>query len=401
MKKLLLSSGLTIVIEQKPIETITIQATVKVGSNNEIQSNNGISHFIEHMLFEGTKKRADSMAITNEIESIGGELNAYTSNERTSFYIRVPKFHFNKALDIMTDMVFNSVFDPQKVEKERKVILKEINLHKDEPRFHQWVLFSKALFKDHPAGRPAYGTIQAVNHITRDDLFDYYNHFYTPKNIVISLVGDIGGVHINAIKTNLDIKKPLALYRQIPAPKTPKKSIVKESRRILSSYLVLGYRTPSRLDKDSYVLDVIKSILGRGQSGKIFDEIRNKHGLAYEVGVHHDPQSNYGFIAVYINTSKANLKKVISIILEQFSRLKDISEKELKEAKGFLIGQHILHSEDPKDLADSLGFWQTIKDASLFKDYLKEINRVTKADVINVAQKYLTKDYALGLVIEK
>ncbi len=160
----------------------------------------------------------------------------------------------------------------------------------------------------------------------------------------------------------------------------------------------MGYKTVPRLNKDSYTLDVIRSILGRGQSGKIFDEIRNKRGLAYEVGVHHDSSIDYGFFAVYLNTDKKNIKKTIQLILKEFNNLKNLTQKELKEAKGFLTGQHILENEDTRELADELGYWESIKDAKLLKNYIKEINKVKKKDILKISKKYLTKNYVLALI---
>lgn len=400
MEKITLNNGLRLIIEKKPLDTVTIQATVNVGSNNENKKNNGISHFIEHMLFEGTKKRPASGIISNEIESVGGELNAYTSNERTCFYTKIPKKHFDNALDIIADIIQNPSFNKKNIEKERKVISKEIDLHKDEPRFHQWILFTKVLFKKHPAKLPAYGTVEAVKKITRNDLLGYYHKYYTPNNIILSIVGNFSKDITSKIKNQFKNFKPKKLpkIKKIIEPKQNNISAIKEKRKILSSYMVMGYKTPQRTSKDSYTLDVIKSILGRGQSGKIFDEIRNKRGLAYEVGVHHDPSGDYGFFAVYLNTDKKNIKQIIQLILKEFNNLKNLTKKELKEAKGFLIGQHILESEDARELADELGFWESIKDAKLLNNYIKEINKVSKKNILRVAEKYLTKNYALAVV---
>lgn len=400
MKKLRLKNKLIIILEKKLTQTITIQATVKTGSNSENKKINGISHFIEHMLFEGTKKRKNSRIISNEIESLGGELNAYTSNERTSFYVKVPKKHTGKALDIIADILQNPLFSEKTIEKERRVILKEINLHKDEPRFHQWILFTQTLFKKHPAKLPPYGTAESVKGIKRKDLLNYYTDYYTSNNTILSIVGNFNKNITQKIKNqfkNFKSKK-LPKIKKIIEPKQNKITIKKEKRKILSSYMVLGYKTVPRTNKDSYTLDVIRSILGRGQSGKIFDEIRNKRGLAYEVGVHHDPSSNYGFFAVYLNTDKQNIKKIIRLILNEFNHLKSITENDLKEAKGFLTGQHILENEDTKELADELGYWESIKDAKLLKNYIKEINKVKKTDILKAAKKYLTKNYALAII---
>ena len=398
--KVKLKNGLTLLLEKKPLDTVTIQATVKVGSNNESLKINGISHFMEHMVFEGTKKRASSLIISNEIESLGGELNAYTSNERTCFYIRVPKEHFDKALDILADILQNPLFTPKMIEKERKIILKEINLHKDEPRFHQWVLFMQALFKEHPAKLVTYGTVKAVKAISRKSLVDYYSKYYVPNNMILSIVGNFGKDSLNKVKKqfkNFKSKK-LPLIKEFKEPIQTSVEVVTEKRKMLNSYMVMGYKTPKRLDKDTYVLDVIRSILGRGQSGKVFDSIRNKHGLAYEVGVHHDPNSDYGFFAVYLNTAKQKIPKCISLILKEFQNLSKLTKKDLTEAKGFLIGQHIMDNEDPKGLADELGYWESIKDAKLLKTYISKVKKVSKKDILRVSKKYLTKNYVMGVV---
>jgi len=211
MKKIRLVNGLTLVFEKKQTETLTIFATVKAGSNNEGKKINGISHFIEHMLFEGTKKRASSRIISNEIESLGGELNAYTSNERTCFYVKVPKKHFDKALDIIADIIQNPLFDEKNIEKERKIILKEINLHKDEPRFHQWILFAKTLFEKHPTRLPTYGSVEAVKKVTRENILDYYYTYYVPGNIVLSVVGNFNKNAINKVKNQFKNFKSIKL----------------------------------------------------------------------------------------------------------------------------------------------------------------------------------------------
>jgi len=400
MKKLKLNNNLIIILEKKQTETVTVHATVKTGSNNEIPRINGISHFIEHMVFEGTKKRPDSKTISNEIESLGGELNAYTSNERTCFYVKVPKKHTEKALDIISDIIQNPLFNQKNIEKERKIILKEINLHKDEPRFHQWVLFSKALFQKHPAKLPTYGTVEAVKKLTRKDLLNYYHKYYVPNNITLSVVGNFNKNIQNKIKNQFKNfkKKEIKKEKQIIEPKQTKITIKKEKRKILNSYMVLGYKTVKRTNKDSYTLDVIKSILGKGQSGRMFQEIRHKHGLAYEVGVHNEPSIDYGFFAVYLNTDKKNIKKIIRLILKEFQKLRNLTKKELKEAKGFLIGQYILENEDTREVADELGFLESAGDIKIFNNYIKKINKVTKKEILKAARKYLTKNYALAII---
>jgi len=399
MKKMILKNGLKIIVDKRKTDTVTIQATVQTGSNNESKGIRGISHFIEHMVFEGTKKRKEANIISNEIESLGGEINAYTSNERTCFYIKVPKKHFLKALDIISDILTNPLFKKKHIDKERKVILKEINMVNDEPRFYQWILFQKAIFQKQPAKYPVYGFREDVKKIDRDSILDYYNAWYVPNNTIISVSGDVKNAHI--IRDYfIDFSKKREIdSHEIREPELEKNIIVKERKSILNSYLVFGYKTVPRIHKDSYVLDVIKSILGRGQSGRIFEEIRGKRGLAYEVGVHHETNVKYGFFAIYLNTYKKNIEFVKKLILKEILKLKkgNLKSTELKEAKGYLEGQYILENEDTHDRADSLGFWESVKDSNLGENYLKEIKKVNLKDIPKAANKYF-RNYCLAVI---
>ena len=191
MKKIKLNNGLSVIVQKRQSESVTIQISVMVGSNNEKKGSRGISHFIEHMVFEGTKTRKNAREISNEIESFGGEINAYTDNVRTCFYIKVPKKHFEKALEILSDIIINPVFRQQDIDKERQVILKEINIFNDESRYYQWILFAQALYTKHPSRYPAYGCAEDVKSMSRKQIIDYYNSYYSASNSVLSIVGAV------------------------------------------------------------------------------------------------------------------------------------------------------------------------------------------------------------------
>jgi len=194
MKKYKLKNRITILFEKNRSKSVAVEVMVKVGSNDENIEINGISHFLEHMLFEGTKKRKDSREIANEIEKYGAEFNAYTSNDRTAFFIKIINMRFDKALDILSDMIINPLFSKKTIEKEKQVILKEINMVTDDPRQHQWMLFQKNLFEKHPARNPTYGAVAAVKNLNRKKINDYYNKYYIPNNMIISVVGNIDNV---------------------------------------------------------------------------------------------------------------------------------------------------------------------------------------------------------------
>ncbi len=399
MRKVILPNGLTVILEKKPLKTVTIEIAVKAGSNNEDPKKGGVAHFVEHMLSEGTEKRTANQ-IVNEIESKGGEINAATTHDRTFYYVKIPKKHFNIALDVLSDIIQNPIFDNKIIEKERQVILSEVDLVMDEPIFYQWFFFLKTLYKKHPTKNPIYGSRETVSKLSREDLVEFYNKYYIPNNMIISIVGDVKVV-IPKIKKYFKFKKKnLPKTKIIIEPKQLKSKQKIERRPINQSYLILGYKTVPRSHKDSYVLDVIKSILGRGQSGKLFNEIRTKRGLGYDVGVEHQPSIDYGFFAIHVSTDKKNISKVKSIILTEIKKLQNITSKELKEAKTFLEGEFILNSEDSQKLANQLNFWQIIKNAEEFTKYISKIKKVSLNDIKKVVNKYF-KNYTLTIIQQK
>ncbi len=402
MKEFKLKNGMTVIYEKRPSKSVAIEIMVKAGSNNETKKINGISHFIEHMLFEGTKNYASSRDLANEVEKFGGELNAYTSDERTAYHIKIIKKHFDIALKILGDIVFNPLFRDADIEKERKIILDEIKLVTDEPRFHQWIVFEKALFVKHPTRNPTYGAREAVASMTKKDILDYYHKYYIPNNMIVTVVGNVPGLRKKIERNFSHIKKgkPVVRNRVIEPRQTKPKKVV-ERKKLSNSYVVLGYKTPFRLDKDSYVMDVIKAVLGRGQSGRMFYEIRTKRGLAYEVGVHHEAASDYGFFAVYLGTDKKNITKIKRVILDEFGKLQDLNKEELLEAKEFIEGSHSLHTEDTYSYADMIGFWGLVGKASMIKEYIRKIKGVSLADVRRVSKKYLGKNYTLAMIEQK
>ena len=402
MEKYRLGNGIMVLFQKNSSKSVAVEVMVKAGSNYESRNILGISHFLEHMLFEGTKKRPDSMIIANEIEKYGAEFNAYTSTNRTAFFIKIINKHFEKALDILSDMVSNPLFREDKIAKEKKVILREIDMVTDDPRQHQWILFQRSLFEKHPAKNPTYGTIRTVNALSRKKLLDYYRQYYIPNNMIISVAGNIK-----------DVKNKIQKYfGSLNSGNIPKRKVIKEplnkkintlveKRKTQNSYIVLGYKAPVRTDKDSYSLDVITSILGRGQSGWVFDEIRNKHGLSYQTGVQHDSEDDYGTFAVFAGLDKKNIPKAKSIILKQFKRLQKVTKKELDEAKTYIEGHYALELEDNFHYADNLSFWELIKDAGLADSYIKKIMEITVDDVKKAAKKYLNKNYTFVAIEQK
>ena len=401
MKKHILKNGITLIFEKTSSKSVAVEIMFKVGSNYENLKVAGISHFLEHMLFEGTKKRKTSREIANEIEKYGGDFNAYTTGDRTAFFIKIINKKFDNALDILSDMVKNSVFNEEIMEKEKRVILKEINMVNDDPRLFQWILFQQALYEKHPAANPTYGTVGTVKAITRKQLVDYYTAHYTPNNMIISIAGNVNNVKEKIEKYFHELKpKKIIVRAKVNEPVQNAMKKVVRKKKTLNSYMVLGYKAVPRMHKDSYVLDVITGILGRGQSGWMFDEIRNKRGLAYQVGINNESEKDYGMFAVYTNLDKKNIGKAKEIIMQQFRKLGKVTKLDIDEAKTFIEGNYTLQMEDNFHLTDNFSFWDTIKDAKLANSYINNIKKVTVEDVKRIAAEYFTDKYTL-VVIEQ
>ena len=399
MEKHLLKNGITLIFDKKDTDSAAIEIMFKIGSNDEDLKVAGISHFLEHMLFEGTENRKDSREIANEIEKHGGDFNAYTTGDRTAFFIKIINKKFDVALDILSDMVKNPVFDAKIMEKEKLVVLKEINMVTDDSRLHQWILFEKSLFEKHPARNPTYGSAKTVKALTRKSVFDYYSKHYVTGNMIISVTGNVSDVKNKVEKYFGDMKLKSAPKRKdVTEPIQTKQKKVILKKKTLNSYMVLGYKTVPKMHADGCVFDVIAGILGRGQSGWMFDEIRNKRGLAYQVGINNEQENTHGFFAVYTNLDKKNIPKAKELIMKQFERLQIVTENDLDEAKSYIEGSHVLQLEDNSHHADYLAFWETIKDANLALSYMKNVNKVTISDVKRVAKKYFTEKYTVSVI---
>lgn len=397
MRRWTLKNGMRLVYMHRPTDSVALQVLVHVGSNDEPPQLRGVSHFIEHMVFEGTQKRQRARDISNEIEKVGGDINAYTSNERTCFYAKVLKKHFDSALDVLADILQRPLFRKEDVERQKDILFKEIDLVTDEPRFHQWVLFQQTLFKKHPCRYPTYGTRRTVKGTTAQDVRDHFSKYYFPGNMVFSVVGDVDNVK-ERIERAFTNKKGTAAKRKFTEPAQVSTRVKKERRHVANTYVVLGHQTVPRWHKDSYALDVIDGVLGRGQSGWMFDDIRNRHGLAYEVGTQHVAENDYGFFATYLSIDRNNVERVKNMILEQLERIQRISPEELSEAKTFIEGSFYLENEDTQKLADEVVIWEQIGNALEFKEYIKKIRSVTIEDVKRAAKKFFTKQYTMVVI---
>lgn len=391
MQKVVLDNGLTILFEQKKGNAVVIEVMIKIGSNDEHPSERGIAHFLEHLLFEGTKKRPTNREISNEIEKIGGEFNAYTTNERTCFYVKVLRKHFSKGVEVLSDVLQNPLFDLKCIEKEKNIVLKEIAMIIDEPRFYQWILLQKNLFFEHPCRNPTYGDIKIIRSLTREKILKYFNRYYVPNNMVVSIVGDVDNWKEEIKNSFIGSRGVVPKVVKIKEPLLKNNVVKKEKKKIANTYTVLGFKTVTQGHKDSYVLEVINGILGRGQSGRMFTEIRSNRGLAYDVGSQNISEVSFGYFAIYATVDKKNVNLVKDLIMTELATLKNLSEEDLKEAKDFVEGDYLLDLDDAQKIADQVLFWEQAGDAHEMRNFVSNIKKVTVADVRRVVNTYFNK----------
>jgi predicted Zn-dependent peptidase len=305
--------------------------------------------------------------------------------------VKLPVKHFEKGVDILSDMISSPLFSKKTLEKERQVILKEINIFNDESRYYQWILFEQNLFSNHPARHPVYGTRKDVAGVSREAMLSYYHKHYCGENIIISIVGDISRARQMIERYFSSIPRGKRFSKTFSSSPLSRSKMVREKRILNNSYMVLGFPSVSRLHPDSYVLDIIQAILGRGQSGRIFDEIRNKRGLAYEVGVNHTPATDYGYFAIYLSADKAMFPLIKKLINKELSALSSVSKEAIWDALTYTEGRHILENEDTHHRADELAFWELMGDLNLSSAYLARLKTVTPSAIKRVSEKYFTR----------
>ncbi len=389
MQRTTLANGMTILCEKRQAESVAMEVQIKVGSVNENKRQAGMTHLIEHMLFEGTTTRS-AHEVSNAIESVGGEFNAATTHERTFYYIHLPKQYFSRAVDIMADIIKNPLFDEKTIKKEKNVVLNEIKVVNDDPKQYQWIAFLNTLFRKHPARHPIYGDSTIIKQMTQEEILAYYTKHYVPSNMTISLIGNIHHPLPLLRKHfgNLRAQQPLSIkpYHE-PSPTAPCHKRVKHSAQ--HSYIIIGYQAVPKAHPDSYPLEVIRSILGRGQSSRLFEEVRTKRGIAYTVGAVYESSLTFGAFASYVSTHREHVKEARTVLHDAF-KLHNLTTQEVKDAKDFLVGSFLLHREDLKERADINAEWSLFNTSP--EQYIKKIKSVTKDQVLHTAKKYFHRN---------
>ncbi len=394
-----MDNGMTVVLrEDHRAPVVTLHMWVKTGSVYEQEyAGTGVSHFLEHMLFKGTEKRGVGQ-ISQEIQSYGGDINAYTSYEHTVFTINVESGKFLNALEILADAIMHSSFDPAEFKKERDVILKEINMNDDDPERYIGKLFWATAYNQHPAKDPVIGYEELFRKLTRDDVLRYYKTRYVPNNMVLVAVGDFSAPAAYSRIENLFKHFERGIWNTPTLPEEPRQlgpRITVDYRDIGQAYALVGFHGPSLSDPDMPAMDVLSIILGEGRSSRLYQEAREKLGLVSSIASWSYTPAFPGVFGVSASLAPEKMVSLLALIRKEIQRLRDepVSPAELEKAKAQTIGEYYFSLETMAGQASDLGSSEVMThDAYFSREYMKKITEVSAKDIQTAARKYLQED---------
>ncbi len=391
-RKTTLKNGLRIItIPLQNTQAITVLILVATGSKYEKKEINGISHFLEHMAFRGTKKRPRTLDIAKELDRVGGIYNAFTGKEFMGFWVKVDSKHFDLAADVLSDMIFNSLFKEKEIGKERKAIIEEINMYLDTPQSYVLELWEKLLYGEQPAGWMIAGEKETVKRISRRDILDYFRKQFSAENIVVSLAGNfetkeafskIKNFFEKFRKTKSLLKKPV-----IERQKSPQ--ILLRTKETDQTHLTLGVRAYNIFKPERYPLAVLANLLGGVMSSRLFTEIREKRGMAYYIKTISENYTDTGYLVTHAGIGNKRTEEAIKIILKEYKNLKEkkVPREELQKAKDNIKGHLYLGLETSDAWASYLGTQEILKrKISTPAQECKMIDKVSQDDILKVAR---------------
>ena len=391
-KKTTLKNGLRVVtIPMKGTETATVMITVGAGSRYENETEAGISHFIEHMMFKGTKKRPVPRKIYEELDAIGGLFNAFTGKSRTAYYAKADAKHIDAVLDVISDMYLNSLMKSVEINRERGTILQELNMYEDMPMRNIEDIFENLLYGKQKLGRPIIGYKKTIQNVKRKDFLDYIDKFYTANNTVVCVAGKINEKEVvnSVAKYFAKMKKKSAPeFERVKEKQTAPKVKIK-NKKTDQTHLVLGVRAYDMMHKDKYVLELLANILGGNMSSRLFIEIRERQGLAYSVHTGVENYHDAGYLATSAGVEHKNLAKAVETILHEFKKIsaRKISKKELQKAKDYLKGKMVMGLEASDAVAGFFVGQEILKNKiEAPQEIFEKIDKVTVDDILRVSK---------------
>ena len=390
--KTTLANNTHILVENVPhVRSVAVGFWVDVGSRHENGKNNGVSHFIEHLLFKGTEKRT-AKEIAEALDAVGGQLNAFTTKEYTCYYARVLDEHLDLAIDLLSDMLFNSKFAPDEIDRERNVIIEEIKMYEDSPDELVHDIFAGSMWQGHALGRPIIGTAEVVDQITREDILDFYHSNYKPGNLVLTVAGNIDQEQATEkLRRIVENKSGQVPERPALIP-APVRDVVCRNKDTEQVHLCVGAQGVSLEDDKYYAFQLLNTVLGGGISSRLFQEIREQRGLVYSVYSYHSSFHDTGLFCIYAGLSKQNMDEALDLIFKQVAdiRAHSVTAVELQRAKDQIKGNLLLSLESVSTRMSRLGKSQLYLGRVIPPDEVVEkLNQVTLAEIQALAVEML------------
>ncbi|MCG5211760.1 M16 family metallopeptidase [Streptosporangium sp. KLBMP 9127] len=408
VRRTVLPGGLRVVTETMPtVRSVAIGMWVGIGSRDEAPEHMGATHFLEHLLFKGTPKR-DALEISAAIEGIGGEINAFTAKEYTCYYARVLDEDLPLAIDVLADVVTSSLITEEDVESERGVILEEIAMHDDDPSDVVHEQFSGELYGDTPVGRPILGTVESIGSLTRDRILEYYHRYYLPPHTVVSVAGNV--THeavVELVATAYERAGALGGDAEPAPPRLSGPGVDSNSgvrvvdRPTEQANLVLGTTGISRTDDRRFALGVFNAALGGGMSSRLFQEIREKRGLAYSAYSYTSQYADTGQFGIYVGCLPSKIDEVLKICKEEIARLlaRGITDEEIARGKGQMRGGLVLGLEDTGSRMSRIGKSELVYDRLMpIDEVLGRIEAVTPEEIVEVSHDVLRRPLTLAVI---
>lgn len=405
--KSVLDNGVrVIVVPILGVESATTLVMYGAGSRYEEKKNNGVSHFLEHMAFKGTTNRPSAREISALIDGIGAEFNAFTGKEYTGYYIKSATNHINLALDVLSDMLKNLLMDPAEIEREKGVIIEEINMYEDNPARNIGDVYESLLYGNVPLGWDTAGRPEIIKSLRRDDFVNYMGSLYSANNMTVVVAGN---VHVAETRDKIekyfgDVER-FATIKYLPVKERQTKNIVHvKHKKTEQAHFALGVRTVGLMDKkDRYPLDLLASILGGGMSSRLFYEIRERRGIAYYVRTMSDNYMDCGYLATWVGADPKRIDEAIKLAAEEYVKVSqkgEITEEELKKAKEYVKGHFVLELEDTRSAAIMYASQEILlKEPKNPDEIIGKIEKVTLEDILRVAKEYLdTKLLSLAVI---
>ena len=410
-----LKNGLSVIlVDTKTFPTFTAMLLVGAGSRFENKKNNGIAHFFEHMAFKGSKKYPNALILSSMIEGLGGVFNAFTTKDHTGYWIKAPISYFETVIDVLADMIQNPLLLEEEIEREKGVIIEEINMYEDQPQYKVWELFEEMIFKNHPLGYPTTGYKETVSKFTRKTFLEYMKDLYKPNNTVLVVTGGLSINQKSKIKNQNDISK-FKIFLEIIEKKFSSWSdgqkvsylefcdtqdlpqILIKTKKTEQAHLVLGYRGLNYTHPKRYVQSVLMTILGGGMSSRLFYQLRERRGLCYYVHSGSEPFSETGYVytraGLTVDTKKIN--EAIKLIIAEHQKIAndDLKDDEIKKAKEMIKGQLVLSLEDSHNLASFFGR-KLMFEGKIVKpqEVIKKIDEISKEEIVDLAKKLFVKE---------